>query len=62
MTLNLLKCQAKDVMEHDRLGILSFDEWSVAHEWTYGKVTDTLLYPQNKARNIMILRLTKPWK
>lgn len=60
--LNLLNLQAKGMTKQERLCVMSIDEYSVAHEWTYDKGTDSLLQPVNRAHCIMISGLIKPWK
>lgn len=60
--LNILKCRTQEMTEPDRLCILSFDECSVAHAWSYDKGTDTLYSPKDRAQCVMIRGLIKPWK
>ena len=60
--LNILKCRAKEMTEPDRLCILSFDECSIAHAWSYDKGTDTLYSPKDRAQCVMIRGLVQPWR
>lgn len=44
--LHLLKQKALTVSEYDRLCVLSFDEISVAHQWSYDNGTGTIHSPK----------------
>lgn len=60
--IQLLQHNAQAMSEFDRLCILSFDETTVLHEWSYDKVTNTLIAPKHKVPCAMITGLAKPWK
>ena len=60
--LKLLQHKATTMIEWDRLCVMSFDEMSVAYEWTYDKGTDTLYSPKSKVQCVMIRGLIGSWK
>lgn len=60
--MNLLQHEAKDMCEQDRLCVLSFDECSVTHVWSFDKKTDILIESKNRALCVMIRGLVKQWK
>lgn len=60
--LHLLKQKALTMSEYDRVCVLSFDEMSVAQQWSYDRGTDTIHSPKSKVQCAMIRGLTKSWK
>lgn len=42
--------------------MLSFDETSVASDWTYEKGSDIIYEPKNRLQCAMVRGLTTPWK
>ena len=46
----------------DRVCILSFDECSIAREWSYDKGSDILYAPKRKVQCVMIRGLMSSWK
>lgn len=60
--LSLLKREAVSMTERDRVSVLSFDECSVAKEWSYDKATDTLYGPKKNVQCCMLRGLVGSWK
>lgn len=60
--LQLLHHKAESMTELERICVLSFDETSVAYEWSYDKATDTLYDPKERLQCAMIRGLVSPWK
>lgn len=60
--MKLLHHKSASMNQYQRLCVLSFDETSVAHEWTYDKGTDTLYGPKRYVQCAMLRGLTCGWK
>lgn len=60
--VKLLHHKSASMSQHQRLCVLSFDETSVAREWTYDKGTDTLYGPKRRVQCAMLRGLTCGWK
>lgn len=60
--LQLLRQKTEKMQDFERLCVLSFDETSVACDWTYDKGTDTIHEPKQRLQCAMLRGLTSPWK
>lgn len=60
--LYMLKYKAESMPERDRVCVLSFDECSISHEWSYDKSTDRLYAPKKYVQCAMIRGVIGEWK
>lgn len=60
--ISLLRSKCDTLKEVEKISVISFDEMSIASEWSYDKGSDTLYKPYNNVQVIMLRGLIGRWK
>lgn len=60
--LSLMNSQSNTLETIEKLTVISFDEMSIASQWSYDKGTDTLYKPHKSVQVIMLRGLAGRWK
>lgn len=60
--LSLMKSKSDTLSPVEKLTVISFDEMSLAKQWSYDKATDTLYKPHKNVQVVMLRGLASNWK